>query len=269
MAAELVARFGELEGVVELALPVAVVREGEALGHFALGVELEQLVRHVAHFGLDARLGTAPGGAAHAVERRGGFARAAKALHQIHAGQRHVELGAAGIFEQHVVALRLAVIDFAQAQEAGHAMLGMHHVVAGLQVDQVRGEGGQRGLAGRRARHQFGSVEQILAAEDGEPGIAENHAAADRSADQINGRRPIRPCRRAPARYSGVRIGLIQTELVGHAVLVENIGHAFERARGFGEKCHARAGFGQSFALPRWPPACCRERPATAGRGCR
>ena len=42
---------------------------GEALGQFALGVELEQLVGHVAHLGLDARLGARPGGAAEAVER--------------------------------------------------------------------------------------------------------------------------------------------------------------------------------------------------------
>ena len=78
-----------------------------------------------------------------------GFARAAKALHQVHARQRHVELGAAGVFEQHVVALGLALRDLPQAQELRHAVLGVDHVIARLQVDQVGGEGGQRGFARR------------------------------------------------------------------------------------------------------------------------
>ena len=143
-------RLGELEGVFELALPVAVRRKAETLGHLARGVELEQLVRHVAHFGLDARLGAGPGGAAHAVERGLGFARAAEALHQVHARQRDVELGAAGVFEQHVVALGFALGDLPQPQVLRHAVLGMDHVVAGLEVDQVGGERGQGGF-GRRA----------------------------------------------------------------------------------------------------------------------
>jgi hypothetical protein len=120
----------------------------------------------------------------------------------------------------------------------------MHHIIAGLQIDQVGGEGGQRGLAGRGARHQFGSVEQVFAAEDGEAGIAENHPAADRSPDQING------CRRSShvgplGQIFGRRIGLVETELVGHAVLVEDIRHAFELACGFGKECHARTFFSQ------------------------
>jgi hypothetical protein len=92
-----------------------------------------------------------------------------------------------GIFEQHVIALRLAVVDLAQAQEVGHAMLGMHHIVAGLQIDQIWREGGQRGFSGRRAPDQFGSLEQVFAAEYGEAGIAEDHAAPDRAADQVDG----------------------------------------------------------------------------------
>ena len=50
---DLVLGFGELEGVLEFALPVGVVREREAFSHAALGVELQQLVRHVAHLGFD------------------------------------------------------------------------------------------------------------------------------------------------------------------------------------------------------------------------
>ena len=80
------------------------------------------------------------------------------------------------------------MVDLAQTQEVGHAMLGMHHVIAGLQIDQVGGEGSQRGFAGRRAGHQFGSFEQVFAAEYGEARIAENHAAANGAANQVNGR---------------------------------------------------------------------------------
>ena len=90
---ELVRGGGEFEGVLELALPVAVGGEGEALGQLALGVELEQLVGHVAHPGFDAGLGARPGGAAQPVERRRAFPRAAVLLHQVHARERHVELG--------------------------------------------------------------------------------------------------------------------------------------------------------------------------------
>ena len=143
---ELVVGLGELEGVLELALPVAVGGESEPLGHLAFGVELEQLVRHVAHPGLDAFLGAFPGRAADAVERRGLLARAAEPLDQIHARQRDVEPALAGVFEQHIVAAVLAVLDLAQAEEASHAMLCVNDVVAGLEIDQVGGKGGQSAL---------------------------------------------------------------------------------------------------------------------------
>ena len=73
--AELVLGLGELEGVFEFALPVGIGREGEAFGHAALGVELQQLIGHVAHFGFDAGFARGPGGAAEPVERRRAFAR--------------------------------------------------------------------------------------------------------------------------------------------------------------------------------------------------
>jgi hypothetical protein len=74
------------------------------------------------------------------------LARAAEPLHQVHAGQRHVELGAGGVFEEHVIALGLALGDLAQPQVLGHAVLGVDHVIAGLEIDHVGGKGGQRGL---------------------------------------------------------------------------------------------------------------------------
>ena len=124
----------------------------------------------------------------------------------------------------------------------------MHHIVAGLQIDQVGGESSQRGLAGWRARHQFGSVEQVFAAEYGEAGIAEDHAAPNRAADQVNGGDRSGHVG-APRQVFGRGAGLIQAKLIGDSVLVEDIGDTLDRAGGFGEKRHPRAGFGQVSRL--------------------
>ena len=122
----------------------------EALGHAALRVELQQLVGHVAHLGFDARFGAFPGDAAQAVERRRrAFARAAILLDQVHARERHIELGVARVFEQHEVALVVALRDLARAQESADAVRFVDHVVAGLQIGHVGGEGGE--LRFRRA----------------------------------------------------------------------------------------------------------------------
>ena len=56
----LIERQLPLEGVLELLLPVAVGAEGVARDDLARGVELQQLVRHVAHRLLDARLRLLP-----------------------------------------------------------------------------------------------------------------------------------------------------------------------------------------------------------------
>ena len=140
VARDLVLGLGEFEGVFEFALPVGIARKREALGHAALRVELQQLVRHVAHFGFDARLACGPRGAAQPVERRRRFARAAIFLHQVHARQRHVQLGVARVFEQHEVALLLALDDLAEAQKLPDAVRDVHHVIARLQIGQIRRE---------------------------------------------------------------------------------------------------------------------------------
>ncbi len=67
---QLVPRGRKFESVLELALPITIRRVVEPVGHFARGVELQQLVRHVAHFGFDFAFGARPGGPAHAVQRR-------------------------------------------------------------------------------------------------------------------------------------------------------------------------------------------------------
>ena len=66
----LIGRQLPLEGVLELLLPVRVGAEGMARDRLARGVELQQLLGHVAHGLLDARLRLLPRRAAELVERR-------------------------------------------------------------------------------------------------------------------------------------------------------------------------------------------------------
>ncbi len=174
----LIARFAELESVFELPLPVTVGRKRESGGQTARSVELEQLFRHVAHLALDAGARAAPGGPAHPVESGFGFAFAAKALHQIHARQRHIELVAARVFDQHVIAFGIALGDLANAEELADAVLEMHHVVARLQIELIRGEGSEMRFAG--PGDSIRGFEEILRAEDGEPALLEDSAGATR-----------------------------------------------------------------------------------------
>ncbi len=79
-----------LEGVLEFLLPVRVGAEGMARNGFARGVELEQLLGHVAHGLLDLGLGPLPRRAAQAIDRwlRG----AGEFLDQVEALDRHEQL---------------------------------------------------------------------------------------------------------------------------------------------------------------------------------
>ena len=84
-----------LERVLELLLPVGVGAEGVARHGLARGVELEQLLGHVAHRLLDPGLGALPRRAAETIERR--LRGAGVFLHQIEPLDRHEQLVLAGI----------------------------------------------------------------------------------------------------------------------------------------------------------------------------
>ena len=79
-----------LERVLELLLPVRVAGEGVARHGAARGVELEQLLRHVAHRFLDSGLRALPRRAAQPVDRR--LRRAGVLLHEVEALDRHEQL---------------------------------------------------------------------------------------------------------------------------------------------------------------------------------
>ena len=183
---ELVAGGGVFEGVFEFALPVGVRGKGEAFGDLALGVELEELFGHVAHFGFDAGFGFGPGSAAEFVEGGFGVAGAAVLLDEVHAGERDVELVAAVVLEQHEVALLVALDDFAEAEELADAVLGMDHVVAGFEVADVGGE--RAHLADVGGDGGIGAVEEVFGAEEGGKGVREADAFADYAAAEDDAR---------------------------------------------------------------------------------
>ena len=218
--------LGEIESVLEFSLPVAVGGKRKPVGHFARGVELQQLVRHVAHLGLDAGFGFGPSGAAHAVEGGFAFAGAAETLDQVHARQRDVEFGSGGVFEQHVVALGVAQGDLAQTQELGYAVVGVYHEVAGLEIDQIGGERPQRRLAGGSLGDQFGSFKEILGTEDDQFRILECRAAPDQPFDEVNaGHRAGHVDALREIGRSGLK--LLHAELVSHSILVEDVSQPF------------------------------------------
>ena len=235
----LVARFGELEGVFEFALPVAVGGKRKALREFALRVELQQLFRHIAHFRFDARLGARPGGAAHAVELRLRFALAAKSLHQIHARQRHIELVAARIFEQHVVAFGIALGNLANAEELADAVLGVDHVIARLQIELVRGKRSR--AQANRFRRRLRRIEEIFSAEDHQPSFRKYRAVRNIAANQRNSRaRRLRAFAQVFRHHTAAEI-----DLIGNAVLGKHIGDALQFTRRWREERDMRTSFDQ------------------------
>ena len=164
----LVVGLVEVEGVLELALHVAVGREGGADGGLALGVELEQLGGHIGHRLFDARLGLLPRLRAKpvALGRRAGLA-AAIFLDEVEAGERDVELGLVGELEDHQLQRRLAgLFNDAQAAVLRDAVLNVDDVVADGEVAEVGDEGGGFGLAADNgAGLNVGVVDEIVCAE--------------------------------------------------------------------------------------------------------
>ena len=106
--------------------------------------------------------------------------RAAKPLHQIHARERHIKLVPAGVFDDHVIAFGVALRDLAKAQELGHAVLAVDHIIARLEVDNVGRKGLARSLRRRPSRDRVRSFEQIFGPEQHQLGIVKSRAAAQR-----------------------------------------------------------------------------------------
>ena len=133
----------EREGVLELLLPVRVGRERVAGHGLARGVELEQLLGHVAHGLLDARLRLFPRRAAEAVERRPRAA--AVLLDEVEARHGDEQLVVARVAKLEELE-RLVRPDghLLQADELADAVVDVDDEIADLQVAQVGEERGRR-----------------------------------------------------------------------------------------------------------------------------
>ena len=141
MAVRLIGRQVPLEGVFELLLPVRVGAEGVAGHRLARGVELEQLLRHVAHRLLDLGLRLLPRRAAQAIEGRLGAA--GVLLDEIEPLDRDEQLVLAVIAELEELLHDVAVADgdLLQADELADAVIDVDDEIADLEIAQIREEG--------------------------------------------------------------------------------------------------------------------------------
>ena len=133
----LVGRLGEREGVFHLVLPRGVVAKGVALGVHPALVQHDEFLGDLAHGAAHPRLGLGEIGAAEAVEAGGLAAHVLAQRVDLVAG--HVQLVAALVRQQQVVALDPADGALHHALVLAHAVLVVHHVVAGPQVFEEAG----------------------------------------------------------------------------------------------------------------------------------
>ena len=120
------------------------------------------------------------------------------------------------------------------------AVLRVDHVVAGLQIGDVRLKGSCRGAGRRRLRDQIGGIEQILRAEDRQLRIRERDAALDSPFDQIGARDGAGQIG-AFREIGGRGLTGVEAELERHPVFRQDVGQAFEFTVGRREERHAPA----------------------------
>ena len=143
----------EREGGLELRHLRAVLGVRVALLQLALGVELEQLLGHVPDGLPGPPLDLGPGRSAQLVQgRRHAPFRRHVALDQVGPLQADVEPAAVGVAQLDHFLLVAAHGQGAEAFELADAVVQVHHPVAGLQVPQVRQEGGGAAAPGRRGQ---------------------------------------------------------------------------------------------------------------------
>ena len=139
IAASWSARLLERKGRLELGHPVAVLgRVGEARLAGALGVDVEQLLRQVDDGVFHPLLALVPGRRADLRQRRRRLAAADVLLNQVDLGDRHVQLGLLGEFEeQRLLGVVVRFVDELEAQIAGDAVIDVDDQVAFVQVEKT------------------------------------------------------------------------------------------------------------------------------------
>ena len=75
----------------------------------------------------------------------------------------------------------LALHNFAESEESAHAVSGVDHEVAGLEVGQVRRENAELALGDAWTRNQVGRIEQVLRADERDGGFGEDRAPSNQS----------------------------------------------------------------------------------------
>ena len=135
----LIDRQVPFERIFELTLPVGIRIERVPRHRLARGVQLEQLLGHVAHGLLDPGLRALPGGAAQFVERR--LRGAAVLLNEIEPLDGDEELVFARVAKLHELLHRVADADLLQPDELSDAVVDVDDQVADLEIAQIRKKG--------------------------------------------------------------------------------------------------------------------------------
>ena len=96
-------------------------------------------------------------------------------LHQVEAGERHVEPRALRVLEQHKLRVAVALIDFLQTLILTDSVFHMDDIVANLKVAEVRKKRGNLGfLPLWPGNYRLGFIEQIARAKNGEVGVGQD-----------------------------------------------------------------------------------------------
>ena len=210
----------------------------------ARGIEFEQLVGHVFHGLLHARLGLLPLLRAQPVQRRLHAFRRAVLLDQVEPRERHVEPRALGVLQDHELGgLAIALRDFLQTLVLPDAVLDVHHVVVDGEIAEVGEE--RRDL---RAR--------ALAAACAATSDSSNRSRVPKTTSARIGKRDafghVGFRNRGRREIFGEEAGFFHVRLVprprraaadaeGNGVLVEDVGEALDFAGVGGGEEHASA----------------------------
>ena len=224
--------FVELEGVFELALPFAVGGKRMSLGGLAHGVEFQQLLGHVLHGLLHARLGLLPLLRAQPIQYRLHPFGGAVLLHQVQPGEWDIQARTLGVLQDHefggsTVFLR----NLLQTLVLADAMLDMHHVIADGEIAKVGEEGRDfRLLPLRMGQRNFRLIEQIARPEEDKVRLRQGDSFGHIRLHDGCGFYVFREVRGLVHVHFAARLGGAAADAERQVVFVEDVGQALDFA---------------------------------------